>query len=363
MKKSKKWGCALLALTAALLLTAGGLTAVIDPFFHYHAPLPGLAYPMTDQRYQNDGIVKHFAYDAIITGTSMSENFLASELDELFGVNAVKVCYSGATFREINENLQRAIEANPDIKMVVRSLDGDMLANKADAMRTDAEYPEYLYDDSVWNDVSYVFNKEVLFRYTAKVLQYTLAGNRTTDFDAYSYWADDLPFGVKTAMLGYSWDGTKAESRPYSQSIRNRVVENIRQNVIAIAEANPEIDFYCFFPPYSVLWWQGASRNGTLERQVDIYITATEELLRCENIHLFSFTGEYDYVVEMNNYVDLEHYNADMNSRMLQDMHTGRNRLTQENYREHWEQVRAFFGGFDYASHFTAYGYPLTEAG
>lgn len=361
MKKSKLWGCTLLALTVLLLAVSGGLTVIIDPFFHYHAPLEGLAYPLSEQRYQNDGIVKHFDYDAVITGTSMTENFRVSELNELFGVNAVKVCFSGATFKEIDENVRRAIAANPEITMVVRSLDGYMLTEDKDAMRTDAEYPDYLYDDSIWNDVSYIFNKEILFKHTMKVLQYTLGGRETTSFDDYSFWADDMTFGAETALRNYSWDGEGQAAVLLTEESRQRMQENLRQNVIATAKENPDIEFYYFFPPYSVLWWQERYSAGTLSRQIALCTAATEELLQYDNIHLFSFTTEYDYVTDMDNYIDPEHYNADMNSRMLQDMRNGANQLTRENYQQHWAEAEKFYSTFYYAQHFEGYGFPLNK--
>ena len=88
MSNSKKWSICCLVFALVILTAAGAMTTVIDPFFHYHAPLDGLQYPIDNQRYQNDGIVKHFSYDALITGTSMTENFKTSEFDTLFGVNS-----------------------------------------------------------------------------------------------------------------------------------------------------------------------------------------------------------------------------------------------------------------------------------
>ena len=40
----KKWAVSFLALLLAALALLGAVTVVIDPFFHYHAPLPGLQY-------------------------------------------------------------------------------------------------------------------------------------------------------------------------------------------------------------------------------------------------------------------------------------------------------------------------------
>lgn len=76
-------------LCVSCILGAMGICVLrVDPFIHYHKPLTNAYfYPLDNQRSQNDGILKHFEYNALITGTSMTENFKTSELDELFGVN------------------------------------------------------------------------------------------------------------------------------------------------------------------------------------------------------------------------------------------------------------------------------------
>ena len=98
MNKGKIWCFLVAAFTVIPLLLLAGITVIVDPYFHYHAPLEFLEYPLDNQRYQNDGIVKHFEYDAIITGTSMTENFHTSDLNRLFDVNSVKIPFSGGSY-------------------------------------------------------------------------------------------------------------------------------------------------------------------------------------------------------------------------------------------------------------------------
>ena len=65
--------CILLLLP--LVITA--LTVVIcDPFFHYHKPIKGYPYALENERYQNDGIAKHFDYELMITGSSTTQVLL-----------------------------------------------------------------------------------------------------------------------------------------------------------------------------------------------------------------------------------------------------------------------------------------------
>ena len=77
----KKWFGTFLILFMAALVLVGSVVAYVDPFFHYRAPRDFFFYKLYDQRSQNDGITKNFEYDAMVTGTSMAENFKTSLFD------------------------------------------------------------------------------------------------------------------------------------------------------------------------------------------------------------------------------------------------------------------------------------------
>lgn len=81
----KKWAVSFVVLYMAVMLVIGGLVVLIDPYFHFHAPIEGLSYCLEDVFYINDGVSKHFQYNAMITGTSMTRDFKTQEADELFG--------------------------------------------------------------------------------------------------------------------------------------------------------------------------------------------------------------------------------------------------------------------------------------
>ena len=83
--KENVWNKIVLGSTGAALILVAAVNMLIDPFLHYHAPLGGLQYPLKDERYQNDGIMRNYPYNAVITGTSMCQNFKPSEFDDLWG--------------------------------------------------------------------------------------------------------------------------------------------------------------------------------------------------------------------------------------------------------------------------------------
>lgn len=352
MNSNKKWSICFLVLSLLGLTALGALTAVVDPYFHYHAPLTGLEYPIENQRYQNDGIVKHFAYDAVITGSSMTENFKTSECNALFGVNAVKTPFSGGTNKELADHLNRAIAANPDIKLVIRGIDGWTLTDHKDYLRTDAEFPTYLYDDRLANDVQYVLNKEILFNSTMGVLTYTADGLSTTTFDEYSNWHGLFPYGAEAVRETYPRPGKSETVSVLTEEEAQIVKESVLQNMVQPARDNPDIQFYYFFTPYSILHMDRQNQQGILNRQFRIYTLTSSLLVEEENIHLFSFFDDYALITDLNNYRDVSHYSEDINTLILERMVRGEHQLTKENYLTHWAEAEAYYSSHNYDAYF-----------
>ena len=75
MKKLKKKILVLAIIIFTCFMLVGSITAVVDPFFVYHAPLEGAYYLVDNQLEQNPGIAKHFEYDSVLLGSSMTTNF------------------------------------------------------------------------------------------------------------------------------------------------------------------------------------------------------------------------------------------------------------------------------------------------
>lgn len=353
MKSNKAWSVLALSITAVILAAVCAVTVWADPFFHYHGPLEGISYILSNQRYQNDGIVKHFPYDAVITGTSMTENFKATEVDRIFGVSSVKVSFSGASYKEINNNLKVAFDHNPNIRLVIRALDYGKFLDGKDTVNYDTSQLNYLYDDLLYNDVKYLLNKTTFLEYVMPVLKNSILGAAPTSFDAYSNWHHEYVFG-KEAILAEYWRPYKEETRKeLTDADRNNIKENISENVIALAQAHPDVDFYYFITPYSIFYWDSINQTGEITRQLEAEKLVIEMLLEQENIHLFSFLDRYEIVCDLNNYKDIAHYGEDINTQMLHWMKNGAHQLTKDNYLQYWNANRDFYLGYDYDALFS----------
>lgn len=351
MNNSKRWSICCLVLALVLLVIVGGATAVIDPYFHYHAPLEQLEYPMDNQRYQNDGIVKNFSYNAMITGTSMTENYKTSEFDSLFGVNSVKISYSGGTLQELTATLETAIAENPDLKLVLMCIDEWFLFAGRDMILADGEYPTYLYDNVLYNDVKYLLNKSIFCDSTLGVLEYTQAGNTTTSFDDFGSWTY-IPIGREAALSQYQRKAVEPEQKVLTEELTAKIRSSLNASVLGLAKEHPDIQFLCYFPPYSILNWDAHDRAGTLQRQVDAFAEGSRLLLEADNIQLFSFCTDFETITNLDNYRDSVHHSQQINSLLLERMAAGEYLLTEENYRQHWQEVLDFYTGYDYEAIF-----------
>lgn len=349
MVKSKKWMIGFVASFIVILVAVGSFMVVVDPYFHYHKPLENIGYTLDNERYQNNGIVKHFDYDAIITGSSMTECFKTSELDALFGVNSIKVPFSGGSYREVNELLVTATEHNSDIKMVVRCLDAMRFFDSKDYLDY-SDYPTYLYDDNLLNDVSYLYNKQILLVALQNVIGFNRGGKIELSFDDYVNWNDHYSYGFDAVMANYQRDTlVKAEEMlPITDEDYATIEANIEQNVIALAKEHPEIDFYIYISPYSIYCMDYWNMLGELEKRLLAERHVIELLLPYENIHVFSFNTEYDTICNADNYRDVAHHSGAVNSRILQWMAEGKHELTEDNYEAYCEEEWNYYLNYDY---------------
>lgn len=338
--------------TLLLLIGFAGINVYIDPLFHYHAPTEGIEYPLWDERYMNDGIVRNFEYDAILTGTSMAQNFKPSQFDEHFGTTMIKVPFAGGSYKEINRLLQRAFEENDNIRYVVRGLDLTGLIRDKD-MWTHEDYPDYLYDDNIWNDVEYVLNKDIYFTFTEYVFTFMDMGGKSSTFDIYQNWAWDYEYSAKKMKENWEREEFADEELVLTEEDICMITENMEQNVLQLVEANPETEFYFFIPPYSVCYWDSLLRGGELNRMVDAQKLQIELILPYPNVKVFSFFDETDIICNLGYYGDYIHYNQYVTDFIMESMIEDENRITQDNYEEYIDFMREYYTEFDYNTFFT----------
>lgn len=348
-KKYKIWGIATAVCFVLMVILLALPTIVIDPYFHYHGPLKSLEYPLNNEWYQNDGMVRNFEYDALITGTSMTENFKTSEFDKIFGVHSIKTPYSGGRFSQINTLVKQGVRSNPNLSVVLRGLDYNrIIEDDFTTTRSDVPFPEYLYNQNPFDDVKYVLNKDVLLNNTFNVLTYTKEGKETPSFDKYVNWNANYKFGKKTLNKVYERPEAASEEKTVTEEDYKRVAKNMEVNVIEVARNNPQITFYYFITPYSIYYFDQVQRLGELKKSFALQEAAIKQMLACDNIKLFSFFTNYDMICDPDNYKDIFHYGEWVNTDILHWIKEGKYQLTMDNYEDYMEDIRSFYFNYDY---------------
>lgn len=351
----KKWSILWMTLFAAIMVVIGSVVVIVDPYFHFHAPIEGFSYSLEEVFYINDGVSKNFDYNAMITGTSLTRDFRTKEADGLFDKNFVRVTYHGEGFKRIAENLKAALETNPDLETVIWGIDPLWFISDAEWQGYE-EYPDYLFDNVIWNDVNYLYNKEILWKDVIPEIVRTVKGVPACEFDDY---AGEKEPSDKDVVLENYQRSPKSED-PIKQTETDEFFDmlkaNLEKNILPPIKENPDVEFYIFFPPYSICWWDSVNQSGkgALKRRVDLEQFAIEQLLQYDNVRLFSFSNNFRLVCDLSNYVDTAHYTGSVSSQILHWIKEGQYELTQENYMNYLREVEEFYSNFDYDSMFNA---------
>lgn len=344
----KKWLVITLALVLVILSSIAVVMIDIDPYFHFHGPVGNRPYALYGggalEKYYNDGIGKHFAYDCMITGSSVTENFKASQAEELWNVDVVKTCFAGGTLKEVNDHVRRSLEKNKGVSMVIRGIDENKLFDNKDSISPDL--PTYLYDDNPFNDVKYLFDKDTLFVALRRNIRFMIRGTEPTTFDRYSNWTVNAVFSKERTLACY--ERPEISNTVITDEMISNLKGNIDENIVSTVREFPEVTFYYFLTPTSACQWDAWNRTGMLEYQIIAEKILVEELLKYNNVKIFGFSDNFALITDLDNYMDVEHFSDLINDRILEWMKAGDYELTEDNYEEYFLKVYKFYKEFDY---------------
>lgn len=334
---SKKFIKRLIITVIVLIFAVGAVVYVFDPFYHYHKPWLGLKEVLNDKEYQCIGTLRHFDYDTLLVGSSVMENNDNAWYDEAYGVKSIKAIRSYGATADLCYLMDEAYK-NHDIKYVFYNIDPSSLSADAETTYESTGCPMYLYDNNPFNDVQYLFNKDVLF----EKIPYMVANSYLGNYDeGLSYnWAKWKTFDIQMA-LGLYYRPIDVVEMQDETIYNDKLMANIALLTKEVAD-HPETQFMFFYPAYSMLWWDGVYRTG--ERDAYIYCEKemTKALLQYDNVRIFCFQNEPDVITNLYNYMDSIHFSPEINKLMLDQMINGEYEMTLDNYEEVLDGVKEF---------------------
>lgn len=321
-KKIKKHIIFIIIAVFLVLFFVGFMVYYYDPFFHYHAPRNNFAYVVDNQLTQNPGMAEHMEYDSVILGSSMTVNFETDWFKELASLNTLKLSYSSAYPKDISNILEKIYKPYDDgrakdIKAVFLGL--DIITYSGDVNETKYPLPEYLYDDNPVNDINYLLNKDVFLNYVLRPLVDPEPTNLSTVYS--SWWTDEF-YNEEWVLRNHESPEKKdVELSPFA--FNEGIIRNLDVNIIPYIEAHPETDYYIFFPPYSILFWDDVLIDNRFEATINAYECVEEKLNGFSNVHMYYFPSDEEIVTDLNNYADYSHYKPAINRYMAESFFDG----------------------------------------
>lgn len=297
----------LIKIFVILMLLPAIVVVVLDPFYHYHAPLPGLKAVLNDKEYQCVGTLDHFSYDSLLVGSSVAENFNNRWFEQAYDIKLLKAIRAAGSTADLVYYVNRAYK-NQNLKYIFYSLDLSALYSQVETSFVRTGQPMYLYNQNPFDDVIYLWNKDVLF----KKIPLEIANSFRESYDeGMSYnWAQWKTFGREKAMTAYTPQEFPEEDRG-AFADEELLVKNVDM-IEAVVAAHPETEFVFYFPPYSLLWWDEAYRSGNLERNLYGREYVVKKLLNYSNVKFYDFQGEEATICNLDYYMDTLHFSPEI---------------------------------------------------
>ncbi len=331
MKAYKKWAKTVLAATFGILVLLVGLNYVVDPLQFYHK-----AYITPDfsdqQRYQNPGLAKNYDYDTIIVGSSMTENFWPSYVNQKLGVKALKLSMSGSTAKEQNMITNLAIRTGK-VKTVLWGVDYFSLRGNPDRVREEfGAFPYYLYDENPFNDMQYLVNLDTSrqsFHWLG--ISAGMAAPKNPDLNKLNTWESPGLFSKQQVLKEWNKLKQGGSFKPGEYEL-GHVQRNMDENVLAVIKAHPDVQFVLFYPPYSILQHRYFYDKDPAFFENELYVKRYlfEQVGNFPNVKIYDFQQEQKITFELDNYKDLAHHSYKINQWMIDQMAQNQYRVTSD---------------------------------
>ena len=323
----------------ALPLAAAGTVAAyfawlasVDPLHFFQAPQPR-DYFVRDEGYRMAGLVRTWPYEAIIVGTSISQNFYMAEASEKLGMATLNATIAGSRPNEQAALIRTALREH-GARLVIWENHVPLYNLEAESLRSET-FPFHLFDANPLNDLEYAFSLQAWL--DAREARRARLTEETEALDPINKWGERRAFGPPLVAEEYC-DRRQHRAGAIDTADLRR---NFRRHVRPVIEDHPETEFVIFIPAYSAL--MHADPGGRLK---DLEFSARmlhEELGDLPNVRIFDFQGLTRFVGDPALYRDASHYHPSVNSYILDAIAEGRHEVGPDALYEHESRLRESF--------------------
>jgi len=328
----------LILITIIILLTISSINFIIDPFQQYRK---ATFYKTIFMKpfYLNAGLIKNYNYDSIIIGSSMTENFIISEVNNILGYRStIKLPISKGNIVELYTILNSAIKSKK-VNNVLYGLDIFSLKDASNRL------PTYLYDYNILNDYLYLFSIDTLKRsFFYPFLQYTIPKTHPRlNYNLMFQWQHSVPksdFNSTKVLSSFAKNNIDLDKNIDEKQLEKERITNVVKYLIPLVKNNPNINYTFLYPPYSILLYK---RMKNIKR-LDGFISTKKEIFKLiskyKNVRIYDFQIAKDITYNLNNYKDITHYHQKINTWMLKQIHDNNYLVNSNNIDEYTKRLK-----------------------
>lgn len=330
----RRWVCGLVAALLALLAVCAAVVYAVDPCLYYRMP-EDWEPVFFSERYQAAGLVKNVEADTVLLGTSMAANYRASWVGDTFGGTGLRITIPDGYLSEFDQVMELLFRRqNP--RRVIFGLDLNILVRDESGLT--GAMPGYLYNVNPLDDVRYLLNKDTLY-YSFYTLMARQWGTGQTLDEGFT-WDEGVWWNHMTALENYERPEQTAEILP--QDAYLSAAEDNLAVVEDWVQSHPDTEFDIFFPPYSILFWDKAARQGTTDAMLGALELAVNTLAPYHNVRLYGFLLDEDIVTDLDYYCDYVHHSGAVCRILLNKLAADQERLTEQNIGQilaNWREI------------------------
>ncbi|WP_223067291.1 copper amine oxidase N-terminal domain-containing protein [Paenibacillus caui] len=310
-------------------LLVGSYVYLIDPLQFYHKASFYTPKFSWEERYQNPGLARNYKYDTIIIGSSMTENFLPSEVGAKLGGSVLKLSIAGSTAKEQNLTANVAFRTG-QVKQVLWGL--DYFAFRGNHVSDQGDFPYYLYDTNIFNDYKYIFNESNIENAYYAIKDSKKRAANHTSLERLNNWDRSVKYGSERVIK--NWEAARYNESAYgdNEDPLESVKQSFDDNVLSLVKDHPETTFYFYYPPYSILrqqvWYTTNPQRYANQLEMKRYMF--EKLSSFSNVSIHEFQTEVDITYNLDQYKDLSHHSGAINSVIVDEISKGNHQVTAE---------------------------------
>ena len=337
---SRKW-CIVTIAAAFGVVGLAALTAfTVDPHYRYRKPF------FYDTVYYEFYSTAPFMlkekpdYDLLMLGSSMVRNFFLDDIDRTFKCRSLKLSAAGCTTEDLRKLLDMAAEIRgKGLKRIVWSLDIYTL-NKTGSHWKNVDF---MYRKDHWDDYRYLLSRQTFssIHYLVK-RKLNPKGKRFHQTDRNRMFSTDYAgkkYGLKEVIKDARGNHkTRHTQEPYNAKAHQ---QNFFGLVLPFIDRHPDIRFTIYLPPYHLYTWCLSEFCNDTEGLLAQRSEVLQELLKRPNVEIHDFQSDVSYVLHHDYFSDVQHFSNSAAQRVLQDLFSGRRRLsTPDQIRENEKEMR-----------------------